>query len=123
MNGFPQWFLPSLMVWSAVWAALAVCRAPCEAETSAWRHFWRMSGLWAALNVIIAASAVWNPPTDPEEVRGLLKLNGWLDLGYIAVGGVLVAFRRPITRGFGWAVIIQGLFLLALDWGARMSLG
>jgi hypothetical protein len=123
MNAFPDWFQPVLLMWSAVWAAVAVCRLPGDRERAAAGHFWRMSGLWAALNVAIVAWGLWSPPTDPEEARKLLVINGWLDLGYIVIGAGLVAWPSPITRGFGWAIIIQGAFLFGLDRLAQMAMG
>ncbi len=60
-------------------------------------------------------------PTDPARLRRVLLVNAGLDVGYLAVGAALV--RRARWRGDGWAVLVQGGFLLVLDATAARALG
>jgi len=58
-----------------------------------------------------------------RRLRRLLRLNAGLDVGYLAVGFVLLlAWRTPEGVGHGLGVLIQGGFLLVFDawhgWGA-----
>lgn len=80
-----------------------------------WRSFWFMSGLWCVVNTLIVCYAIVAPPESLESFRRILLINAGLDVGYIVVGGVLLAMKRPMLRGFGAAVCVQGLFLLAFD--------
>jgi hypothetical protein len=111
----PIWFFPVLLVWSALWSALAVWRrGSCERDGVA-SHFWLMSGLWAAVNIGIVAWSFLAPTTGVDEARFILQVNAWLDVGYLIVGAALFSRRRPVLRGFGGAILLQGGFLLALD--------
>ena len=57
---------------------------------------------------------VTEPPTTAELIF-LLKVNSGLDVAYLVTGGVLLALPKPVLKGFGSAILLQGLFLLALD--------
>ena len=59
-------------------------------------------------------------PTDPARLRRVLLVNAGLDVGYLAVGAALVRHGR--WRGDGWAVVVQGAFLLVLDSAAARAL-
>lgn len=46
----------------------------------------------------------------------LLKVNAFLDVGYVAVGLAMTLWgRTPLLQGFGWGIILQGGFLLLFD--------
>jgi hypothetical protein len=83
--------------------------------SEAWRGFWLMSGMWGFIDGVIAWWALSNPPSSNADLLPLLQINTALDVGYIAVGAYLIFRAAPLVRGFGWAVAMQGLFLLALD--------
>jgi hypothetical protein len=86
-----------------------------RASSEAWRGFWLMSGMWGFIDGVIAWWALSNPPASNADLLPLLRINTALDVGYIAVGTYLIFRATPLVRGFGWAVAMQGLFLLALD--------
>ncbi|MBA4062426.1 MAG: hypothetical protein C0501_01725 [Isosphaera sp.] len=65
------------------------------------------------------AAIVWYglvaaPPSNADLVV-LLRINSGLDVLYVAAGVVLLARGTPRMTGFGWAVVVQGVFLLVLD--------
>lgn len=80
-----------------------------------WRGFWFMSGLWGLIDGGIAwFGLVTEPPTVPE-LAFLLKVNLGLDVAYLLSGVVLVTRKTPVLKGFGAAILFQGLFLMGLD--------
>jgi hypothetical protein len=48
-------------------------------------------------------------------LRNVLLINSGLDLAYITAGIVLATRQKPLLKGFGAAVLIQGVFLLLFD--------
>lgn len=80
-----------------------------------WRGFWFMSGLWGLIDGGIAwFGLVTEPPTVPD-LAFLLKVNMGLDVAYLVTGVVLVTRTTPVLKGFGMAILLQGLFLAILD--------
>ena len=88
-----------------------------------WRSFWFMSGMWGLIDgAIVVYAMIDNPPTD-EALKGILKINLALDVCYLAAGIVLATRPKPHLKGFGLAILIQGLFLLALDAAIYFRIG
>jgi len=76
-----------------------------------------MTASWAVINLIIVALS-WKgkPPANYLKFREFLAFNQGLNLMYIAVGLSLGLAAGPAdVRASGWAVVPQGLALLALD--------
>jgi hypothetical protein len=99
-------------VWSGISTAIgasawALGRGP------AVRSFGRQSLAWGLVNAAIAGYGASRPVPDPVRLRRVLLANCVADAGYIGVG--LWASRTARWRGDGAAVVVQGLFLLALD--------
>ena len=80
-----------------------------------WRAFWFMSGLWGLIDGAIAWYTLLGDWPDPATLVNILRVNAGLDLLYIAAGVALLTRVGPRPRGFGLAVLIQGLFLFLLD--------
>lgn len=117
---FTQQFVPMLVGWSSLWMIGSAVGLWVTPERGFWRAFCFMTALWTAINCAIGAFALLFPPDSAGEFRRLLLLNAGLGVGYIATGIVLVTRKRPILRGFGVAVLVQAVFLLAFDltwWG------
>lgn len=96
----------------AVGAALAV-RSGGEAK----HGFGTMTAGWALVNLIIVAAS-WTPraPVELGPMREFLTFNLGLNIAYIATGATVANLSpKPFSRGMGFAVVIQGLILLALD--------
>lgn len=89
-----------------------------------------MTVAWAVINALIAALALRGirhkarQSADSETVRGwqrqlvrLLWINATLDVVYILVGVGLILWdpANRMLNGFGWAVVVQGAFLLLFD--------
>lgn len=118
----PQQIALRLMLWSLPWA-LAGLVGLWRAQGPKQRAFWLMSGVWACINLAIALAgllgAVSNPqPPSPAELsnlRQILIINAGLDGVYLAVALWLLSQKKPIQTGFGWAILIQGIFLLLFD--------
>lgn len=82
-----------------------------------WQGVGGMTVGWAAINAVIGlASLKGKPPKSESQFREFLWLNQGLNLGYVGVG-VTLALSHPGLgpQGFGWAVVVQGLGLFALD--------
>lgn len=101
-----------------LWALLSLGAAtiglyPRAAEY--WRAFWLMTGLWGLVDGGIAWYALIRPPLAPADLAPILRINSGLDLVYILAGAILVSRASPRLRGFGLAILIQGVFLLGFD--------
>lgn len=80
-----------------------------------WRGFWLMTGLWGVVDGLIVWWS-WTPtPPAVDALATILKANMLLNVGYIVAGVVLAGRPTAQLRGFGWAVIVQGCFLLLFD--------
>ena len=49
------------------------------------------------------------------ELLPILRFNAGLDLLYLVVAGFLLSRKKPLLRGFGLGVFVQGAFLLLFD--------
>jgi hypothetical protein len=87
--------------------------------------FGQQSASWGAINVAIAGFGFWRSrqsPVDLQRLRTILLINAALDVGYMAVGAVMIGSVRGRTdphatarRGHGAAIIVQGAGLGAID--------
>lgn len=110
----PGQLLAVLLAWALVWLAAALVGLYARPR-EAWRHFWFMSGLWAAIDAAIVWYGLVAAPPSNADLVVLLRINSGLDVLYVAAGVVLLARGTPRMTGFGWAVVVQGVFLLVLD--------
>ena len=76
-----------------------------------------MNVFWIAIDLAIVVWALVDPIVEVEEFRRVLAINGGLDVVYLVTGVVLVTRRDPLPKGFGAAILVQGAFLLVLDFG------
>ena len=106
------------------WAAASVVAGLALSMDPRTRGFGRQTAAWGAVDGAIAAVGVRGRrrkgPTDPARLRRVLLVNAGLDVGYLAVGARLV--RGDRWRGDGYAVLVQGAFLLVLDTTAARRL-
>jgi hypothetical protein len=86
-----------------------------------WRGFWFMTAMWGLIDGGIAWVGLVRPPVPPAGLAPILAVNAGLDVGYLIAAGVLATRRNPLLRGFGAAVAVQAVFLLALDLGFRRA--
>ena len=80
-----------------------------------WRSFWFMSGLWGLIDGLIAWYGLVGGHRTPSQLLPILRLNAGLDVVYIVVAGFLLNRSKPLLRGFGMGVLVQGVFLLVFD--------
>lgn len=92
------------------------------------RFFRQMTLYWGIINTIIGISAVVtvlraydlyasDVPTQLH-AHNLFRINALIDLGYIAVGAIVAYVGKTVVdkrRGFGLAIIVQGIVLLIID--------
>ncbi|RDI96233.1 hypothetical protein DV704_03535 [Meiothermus sp. QL-1] len=74
-----------------------------------------MGGAWGLVNAALAYAGWLGEEPDPAHLRRLLWLNAGLDILYLLAGLFLLRQKNPLFRGFGLAVLFQGLFLLGFD--------
>lgn len=123
----PLWEHPGLVialqliVWSVVWLTAAVVGL-WRTNREAWRGFWFVTGIWCAIDAAIGIAGLMGTVAPLPDLRRLLLINAGLDVLYVAVGAVLATRPRPSLRGAGWAVVIQGAFLLFFDFLHAMSI-
>ncbi|GIV09097.1 MAG: hypothetical protein KatS3mg019_1188 [Fimbriimonadales bacterium] len=115
-----------------LWAGLSLgVAAPMMLATHEWvRAFGGMTAAWAIINALIAIFALRSvrkkaqQNADAHTIRAwmrqlvrLLWINAALDILYVCVGvGLIVgAPANRMLNAFGWAVTIQGAFLLGFD--------
>lgn len=94
------------------WAAISIT----VGLTFRKRPFGVMTAAWGAINGIIALASLHGAPPGAA-FRPFLAFNLGLDLGYVAVGVAmaLLGGERSRVKGFGWAIVVQGAALFALD--------
>lgn len=80
-----------------------------------WRGFWFMSGLWGFIDGAIAWFGLIGGDVPDHELAVILKINSGLDVAYLISGLILVTRKTPVLKGFGYAILLQGLFLIVLD--------
>jgi hypothetical protein len=106
-----------LIAWAflSMGAAIAGLYFPAKANTECWRGFWFMNAIWGLIDGLIGWANLLTGPVEMEFLRKILMVNSGLDLAYITTGVILATRQKPLLKGFGWAVLIQGLFLLIFD--------
>mgnify|MGYP006972426293 CR=1 FL=1 len=113
-NEIVRQLVAGLFLWTLLCLGAAVVGLYAKGtETS--RAFWFMTGMWALVDGVLAWSGLVSKPGPIDALARLLAINAGLDLLYVVVGIILATRRKPILRGFGLAVVLQGLFLLAFD--------
>ncbi|MCS6950496.1 MAG: hypothetical protein RMM06_06460 [Armatimonadota bacterium] len=125
---FQQRLLLQLSVWSLLSVFLGGVLAALFPAKSFWSAFGGMNAVWGLVNLVIASvgfygvmkkmrSGLSDEEGERRRLLRLLRVNTWLDVGYVAVGaGLAFLGKTPLLHGFGWGVILQGGFLLLFDW-------
>ena len=106
-----------LIAWAflSLGAAVAGLYFPPKKDCECWRAFWFMNGIWGLIDGVIGwANLITNPATIGF-LRNVLAINTGLDFVYILVGLILLTRAKPVLKGFGFAILLQGLFLLIFD--------
>lgn len=103
--------LRTLGAWSAV-SVLGGGALWATGRTRFARRFGRQTLAWGLVDAAIVGVGASRPAPDPVRLRRILLANCIADLGYVTLG--VMAVNRG-WRGDGEAVVVQGLFLLALD--------
>jgi hypothetical protein len=109
-----QQLVAGLFLWTLL--CLAASSAGLYARTSEyWRAFWFMTAIWALVDGAIAWFALVRPPLAARDLAPILLINAGLDPLYIVSGAFMLTRKTPKWRGFGMAIVFQGIFLLAFD--------
>ncbi|GEM86782.1 DUF6992 family protein [Meiothermus granaticius] len=103
-----------LLSWALPWLGAAILGL-WGARAEGWRAFWLMSGIWAWVDAGIALLGLLGPEPQLAALRRILWINVGLDGVYVLIGLLLLRRPGPRYKGFGAAILIQGLFLLGLD--------
>jgi hypothetical protein len=115
-----------------LWAGLSLgAAAPMMLAPHEWvRSFGGMTAAWAIINALIAIFALRSVRKKAQQnadahttrrwMRQLVRLlwiNAALDILYVCAGIGLIAWApaNRMLNAFGWAVVIQGAFLLGFD--------
>ncbi len=80
-----------------------------------WRSFWLMSGIWGLIDGLIAWFGLVGQHQGPAQLLPILRFNTGLDVIYMVVALILMTRAKSLARGFGLAVLVQGLFLFFFD--------
>lgn len=103
-----------LLAWSVPWT-LAGSTVGLLSDDPWQRSFWLTNSVWAAVNSGIALVGLLGLEPDKNTLRNLLYINAGLDVLYIA-GGVFLALQPDArSQGAGWAIALQGAWLLLFD--------
>ena len=113
-NAIQHQLVAGLLLWSLAslgTATIGLYARPREF----WRSFWFMSGLWGLIDGGIAWFSLLGERRLPAELLPILRFNTGLDVLYLVVAGILLSRKKPLLRGFGLGVFMQGAFLLLFD--------
>lgn len=132
----------TLVGWAAanIGAGTTLAVTTRESEDSLVHQFGRQSAAWGAVNAAIAGFGLLaqhrrgilsadESENQVHKLRRLLVINAVADIGYVAGGVFLVARGRRNQKtlrmgaGDGAAIVVQGMFLLALDVSQARRLG
>jgi len=86
-----------------------------KSNSEYWGAFWFMNGIWGLIDGIIGWANLITKPATIEFLRNVLAINSGIDLIYITLGTILATRSKPVLKGFGRAILLQGLFLLIFD--------
>ncbi|AWR86099.1 DUF6992 family protein [Meiothermus taiwanensis] len=103
-----------LLAWSVPWSLVGSI-VGLTSEDPWQRSFWLTHSVWAAVNSGIALVGLLGPEPEKSQLRNLLYINAGLDLLYIAGGVALALQPDPRSQGAGWAIALQGAWLLLFD--------
>jgi hypothetical protein len=110
-----------LLAWSVPWS-LVGSTAGLLSEDPFRRSFWLTNAIWASVNSGIALAGLLGAEPASDQLRTILYVNAGLDVLYIA-GGVALALQQDSRmQGAGWAIILQGSWLLVFDLLSGLSL-
>jgi hypothetical protein len=84
-----------------------------------WRSFWFMSGLWGLIDGGIGWFAMLQEQQSPAALLPFFRFNTGLDVLYVGVTGLLLSRKKPMLRGFGLGVLVQGSGLPPKNWSSR----
>lgn len=124
---FQQRLLLQLSVWSLLNLFAGSITVALTRAGSFWSAFGGMNAVWGLVNLIIAGlslygvrkkilSGLCNEREERSRLLRLLKVNAFLDVGYVAVGiGMVLWGKTPLVQGFGWGIVLQGGFLMLFD--------
>lgn len=106
-----------LIAWAflSLGAAVAGLYFPARQNPELWRGFWFMNAIWGLIDGIIGWANLLTLSVELDFLRKVLMVNSGLDLVYILTGIILATRKQPLLKGFGWAVLVQGAFLLVFD--------
>lgn len=103
-----------LMLW-ALFCLAAAAFGLWRSQHAFWRPLWLMTAVWALINAAIAYGGWLGAEPDPDRLRQILWINAGLDILYITAGLGLWLRPRPMLKGFGLAIVVQGAFLFLFD--------
>ena len=103
-----------LLLWSIPWTIAGSIGGLASSDPWA-RNFWLTNSLWAGINSAIALFGLLGPEPNPADLKTVLYINAGLDVLYVATGAVLASRSEPNLQGMGWAIVLQGGFLLVFD--------
>lgn len=123
--------LTRLAVWAGASLAGGTALALTGARGSSRRAFGFQTAAWGAVNAAIAGYGLTRDPSPAgtlaetrrreDGYHDILLFNEGLNVAYVATGATMaIAAARGVRgadawRGHGWAVVVQGAMLLALD--------
>ena len=90
----------------------------CREMTLYWGVINTLLGIFAGITVLRAFDLYNMDAAAQQELRRLFGLNVGLDFAYILAGLVTAYVGHHVSakrRGFGLAIVVQGIFLLVLD--------
>ena len=116
---YSYFFMALLLGWSLVWAGLSVYRIN---RSKCNKLFWQVNLIWSLVNIVIASISLYTTVKidvftfdRAVTMRNIVALNVALDFVYIIIAVLLRKSVNVSKQQIGSAVLLQGLFLLALD--------
>ncbi len=82
-----------------------------------------MTGLWGIVDAAIGLFSFSLPMSDIYLLSKILIVNAGLDILYVITGVFLFTRSRILLRGYGLAILIQGVFLLLFDFSFWLRCG
>ena len=116
---YSHFFMALLFGWSLIWAGLSIYRI---SHNSSNKLFWQVNLIWSFVNIAIASISLYTTAKidvftvdRAVTMRNIVALNIALDFVYIITAALLRKSANVSKQQIGSAVLLQGLFLLALD--------